>query len=125
MVARCSLRCRARWYWNFQSRYGTFALFRRLPCMTHERPGDVRPPAKTPLEGQTYLAFEADFPAERARIGDDADLEIPAGREVATYLLGALDPSRGASRISSEEGVGWSFNSRMGRITVNVLVQYV
>lgn len=93
--------------------------------MTHERPGDVRPPTKPPVEGQTYLAFEGDFPAERARIGDDTDPENPAGRDVAAFLLGAIDPSRGASRISREEGVGWSFNSRIGRITVNVLVQYV
>jgi hypothetical protein len=93
--------------------------------MTHELPGDVRPPAKTPLEGQTYLAFEADFPAERARIGDDTDPENPAGREVAAFLLGALDPSRAASRIWKEEGVGWAFHQRIGRITVNVLVQYV
>ena len=93
--------------------------------MTHELPGDVRPPAKVPVEGQTYLVFEGDFPAERARIGDDADPENPAGQEVAAFLLGALDPSSGTSRISKEEGVGWAFNSRIGRITVNVLVQYV
>lgn len=93
--------------------------------MTHELPGDVRPSAKAPVEGQTYLVFEGDFPAERARIGDDVDPENPAGHEVSAFLHGALDPTSGTSRSSKVEGVGWTFNSRIGRITVNVLVQYV
>ena len=79
-----------------------------------------------PVLGDCYLEFESGhFPTEGGWIGDDPDPELPAGREIAEFLLSVVDPGVPASEIWNEESYGWAFNCRIGKITVNVLVQFL
>ena len=78
-----------------------------------------------PTPEQRYLTFHSTaFPTEGGWIGDDPDPERPAGREVIECLSLAVDPAMPLTDIWNQEGYGWAFNCKVGRITVNVLVQY-
>ena len=75
-------------------------------------------------EPSTYLVFEGGFPTEGGWLGDEPDPGNPPGRDAIAFLLRAVDPTLPESEIWNEEGYGWSFNCRVGEITVNVLIQF-
>ena len=82
-------------------------------------------PNREPTLGDEYLEFETShFPSEGGWTGKEPDPERPAGREVIQYLLNAVDSSFPLAEAWNEEGYGWAFNYRLGKITVNVLVQF-
>ena len=79
-----------------------------------------------PTAERRYLKFDSThFPTEGGWIGDDPDPENPPGRAVIECLSLAVDASLPLSDIWNEEGFAWAFNCKVGRITVNVLAQYV
>jgi hypothetical protein len=79
-----------------------------------------------PTAGRQYFAFHSTvFPTDGGWNGDDPDPERPAGREVIESLSRAVDACLPLDAIWNEEGYGWSFNCKVEKVTVNVLVQYI
>jgi len=72
---------------------------------------------------RNYLVFDADFQHEHCFAENIQDNRIPAGRELAEFILSLVQArAKKISAIWNEEDYAWSFNCKWNGVTINVLV---